>query len=320
MATVVRDSYSDFNGDGQTDILWRSVSSGEIYTWISDPAGGFRDYSVLSRSRVPFEWHVAGLGDFNGDHMDDILWRRDDGQIRTWLAAPDGSFVDNSAASTVGVPRDWHIEGVGDFDGDGRDDILWRDVGGLLVTWLGTQAGGFSDNYLNSVIAVPTQWHVAAIGDFNRDGRDDILWRNDEGTVTDWLGQAGGNFAENYFQSVAAVPLEWQVAGIGDFNGDGRSDILWRHQTGVISDWLATSNSGFINNYENSVSNMPLDGHVAAIGDYNGDGRDDIFWRHDNGDIINWAANVNGGFAYNPSYSMFSGQDPSWHVQGEQFF
>jgi hypothetical protein len=34
---------------------------------------------------VPLDWHIAGIGDLNGDHMADILWRSTDGTITDWL-------------------------------------------------------------------------------------------------------------------------------------------------------------------------------------------------------------------------------------------
>jgi FG-GAP repeat len=57
---------------------------------------------------------------------------------------------------------------------------------------------------------VPTSWHIAATGDFNGDGRDDILWRNDSGDLTNWLGQADGGFANNANASTW-VPTNWHV-------------------------------------------------------------------------------------------------------------
>ena len=48
-----------------------------------------------------------------------------------------------------------------DFNGDGRDDILWRNDTGL-IDWLGEADGGFADNYANSVANIPTTWHVQA--------------------------------------------------------------------------------------------------------------------------------------------------------------
>lgn len=316
---MVHNPNSDFNGDGRSDILWRHVN-GEIYTWITNATGGFADYYVPSHVTVPLNWHVAGIGDFNGDNKDDILWRENNGQLSISLAQANGSFSSIDANPAVGVSINWHIQGIGDFDGDGKDDVLWRDDNGLLVTWLGQANGSLSDNYLNSVVAVPTNWHVQGIGDFNGDGKDDILWREDNGLVTDWLGQAGGGFAQNYLNSAADVPLEWQVDAIGDFNGDGKDDILWRHDSGVIEDWLAKADGGFIDNYANSVVWPASDWDVAEVADFNGDGRDDILWRDNIGDVIDWAGQANGGFAYNPSYSLFGGQSLEWHVQGESLF
>ena len=78
-----------------------------------------------------------------------------------------------------------------------------------------------------------------ATGDFNGDGRDDLLWRNTDGTVTEWLGQANGGFASNGpFNTNAMGPDRWQIAAIGDFNGDGRDDILWRNDSGDLTNWL----------------------------------------------------------------------------------
>jgi hypothetical protein len=209
---------------------------------------------------------------------------------------------------------------VGDFNGDGRDDVLWRNDSGLLVTWLGNAQGGFTDNYLASAVNVPNNWQIRGIGDFNGDGRDDILWRHaGDGLITDWLGQTDGAFSNNYSNLAAGVPLEWSIDSTGDFNGDGKDDILWRHDTGVISDWLGQDSGGFVNNYQNSVAAAPLSLHVAEVGDFNRDGRDDILWRHDNGDIINRAGQPDGGFLTNPSYSLV-GESPLWHIQGELLF
>jgi hypothetical protein len=252
--------------------------------------------------------------DFNGDGRSDILWRHDNGLTIDWLGQANGGFADNYTNSVVNIPTNWQVEGIGDFNGDGRDDILWRNETGLTLDWLGQANGGFADNYTNSVVNIPTNWHIAGIGDFNGDGRDDILWREDGGLTIDWLGQANGSFADNYLNSIVNIPNNWTIAGIGDFNGDGRDDILWRDDTGLVVDWLGQAGGGFADNYLNSVVNVPLAWQVAAIGDFNGDGRDDILWRNDNGTIANWLGQANGGFADNYTNSSFF-IPTSWHVQ-----
>jgi len=69
-------------------------------------------------------------------------------------------------------------------------------------------------------------WIVAGTGDFNGDGKADILWRRpSDGAVSMWL--MDGTAATST-TTLFADP-DWIVAGTGDFNGDGKADILMRH-------------------------------------------------------------------------------------------
>jgi hypothetical protein len=74
----------------------------------------------------------------------------------------------------------------------------------------------------------PLQWIVAGIGDFDRDRKDDIVWRD---TVTGaneiWLSADSATP-----KAVASVPdRAWRITTVGDYNGDGRSDLVWHHDT-----------------------------------------------------------------------------------------
>jgi hypothetical protein len=77
-------------------------------------------------------------------------------------------------------------------------------------------------------------WHVLGIGDFNRDGASDILWRHDSGAIAMWL-MNGASVIDN--PTVGALPLSWALATIGDFNGDNRSDIVWRDTGRTVAMW-----------------------------------------------------------------------------------
>ena len=312
------DAPNDFNGDGRSDILWRNVD-GQMSNWLGQANGGFIQNNANAAAVVPVAWQIAGTGDFNGDGRDDILWRNVDGQISNWLATAAGGFTQNNANAAAVVPTAWHVVGIGDFNGDGRDDILWRHNDGTVSNWLGTAVGGFTANDANAARFAPTNWHVAGTGDFNGDGRDDVLWRNDNGQLSNWLGTATGGFTLNDAVALTMVDPAWKIAGTGDFNGDGRDDILWRHTDGTLSNWLGQANGGFVNNGGVSGTNVPLAWSVVAVGDYNGDGRDDILWRHTDGTLSNWLGTATGGFTPNDANAA-TPVPTSWHVQPEPFW
>ncbi|MFN2473647.1 MAG: FG-GAP-like repeat-containing protein, partial [Sphingomicrobium sp.] len=75
---------------------------------------------------------------------------------------------------------------------------------------------------------VPNLPLVGHDGDFNGDGRADVLWRNEGGTISDWLGTASGGFSINDGTALTQVSTDWHIIGRGDFNGDGKDDMLWR--------------------------------------------------------------------------------------------
>src|SRR5829696_716587 len=131
---------------------------------------------------------------------------------------------------------------------------------------------------------------VDARNDFNGDGRSDVLWRSDAGEMTDWLGQANGGFVNNGANAwFANLPSSWQVIGTGDFNGDGKDDLLWRSSGGEMTDWLGQANGGFVNNGANAwFTNLPSSWQVVGTGDFNGDGRDDLLWRSSGGEMTDW--------------------------------
>ena len=83
-----------------------------------------------------------------------------------------------------------------------------------------------------------------------------------------------------------------------DFNGDGRSDVLWRDGAGTVSEWLGQANGSFAWNPA-SLYQVPASWVIEESGDYNGDGRDDILWRDGAGTLSEWLGQANGSFAWN---------------------
>ena len=265
----------DFNGDGISDILLRQDATGHLVDWLGNLSGAFRTNAQNFDSSVPSSVHVVGTGDFNGDGRDDILFRKDGGLLFNWLATENGGFASNTGNFSTIVGTEWQVAGTGDFNGDGIDDILWRqDATGHLLDWLGTANGGFNVNTTNFDSSVPTGLEAVGIGDFNGDGRDDILWQDhDHGLMFSWLATPTGGFSSNAGNFVTSGFALGGTSGgaltIGDYNGDGRDDILW--QTGAVPEnlagqhlfrWIGTANGGFATETPYFLSDVPTNLHV----------------------------------------------------------
>jgi hypothetical protein len=153
---------------------------------------------------------------------------------------------------------------------------------------------------------------VASTGDFNGDGYDDLLWRHDNGTISNWLGSSTGDFQINDSNAIVAVSNSWHVVGAGDFNGDGHSDILWRSDSGWISNWLGTDDGGWIINDANAMTHYGPD--ELHIGDFNSDGRDDLLLRGSDGALSMSAAFSDGSFDLDWGPGFVANVSANWQI------
>jgi hypothetical protein len=81
------------------------------------------------------------------------------------------------------------------------------------------------------------------VGDFDGDGYADVLWFNgNTGALSEWLLDGQGNVIATPGLSISCGSgcyPQWQVVGVGDFNGDGHADVLWFNaNTGALGEWL----------------------------------------------------------------------------------
>jgi glucose/arabinose dehydrogenase len=302
--------HSDFTGDSTSDLLWRH-DSGTVYFWNMNGLQTNGEGSV-AHAPVPNDWHIQGSGDFNGDGNSDVLWRHDSGQVYFWEM--DGLAIKaEGGVAHAPVPNDWHIQGTGDFNADGNSDILWRHDSGQVYLWdmdgLGIKAEGGVAH-----APVPNVWHIQGIGDFNGDTNSDILWRHDNGQVYIWemTGPNGLQISAEGGVVHAPVPNDWHIQGLGDFDGDGKSDLLWRHDSGQVYVWEM---DGLNVKAEGTIAHaaVPNDWQIQNIGDFNDDGNSDILWRHNSGQVYIWEMN---GLTIKAEGAIAHAPVPNdWHIQ-----
>src|ERR1700722_7821003 len=266
------DGTHDFNGDFISDLLWSDIS-GDVAMWLMNGSHVLQSGGL---GAVPTTWSIIGQRDFNGDGKPDLLWRDTSGNPAIWFM--NGVQV-SSAASLGNVPTNWAVYGTGDLNGDGDGDLLWRDSNtGTVAIWFmkGSQVASTA-----ALGQVPTNWTI--VGD---DNYGDIFWRDTAGDLAIW--QVSGS------QVVAStglgnVPSNWVIAGLGDFNGDGLTDILWRDaNAGDAAIWLMNG-AGIL--AAGGLGNVATSWSMVQTGDFNGDGMSDLLWRDTSGNTAMWFMN-----------------------------
>jgi hypothetical protein len=301
----------DFNGDGYSDLLWRDAS-GNVAIWEMNGTT-ILNQATSFVANVAGNWSIAGTGDFNGDGKGDILWHDTSGNVAIWEM--NGTTILNQATSFVAnVPGGtWSIVGTGDFNGDGKSDILWRDTGGNVAIW--EMNGTAILNQATSFVAnVANNWSVFGNGDYNGDGKSDILWRDGSGNVAIW--EMNGTTVLNQATSfVGNVVGTWTIAGTGDFNSDGYSDILWRDSSGNVAIWEMNGTT-ILNASTSYVANVAGTWSISGSGDLNGDGRSGILWHDTSGNAAIWE--MNGTTVLNASTSLIANVPGTWSIQDPQ--
>ncbi len=260
----------DFNGDGITDIA--SANGGNIYVNLGAGNGGFTQYLWT----VPNNWGSSSytwVGDFNGDGKTDIA-SANGGNIYVNLSTGTGF---TQAVWTV--PANWGSSSytwVGDFNGDGKTDIASANGGNIYVN-ISTGSG-----FTQQVWTVPSNWGDPAhtwVGDFNGDGKTDIA--SDLG-VNVYPRNIYVNIStgSGFTQRVWQVPNLWGDSAytwVGDFNGDGKTDIASRYVstsgTSIVA--MLSTGSQFVM-YQWAVPNNWGDSTHTWAADFNGDGKTDI--------------------------------------------
>lgn len=210
----------DISGDGKADILLRQPATGAVKGWLMSGASRASIGDVGNSLGLTF---VACI-DVNADARADILWRDAAGTVRAWIM--NGLVV--ASETTIGgvspLTPNWVAVGAGDLDGDGDDDLLWRDrVANILAGWILQDATVVA---VDTVAAIPAGLRVECTADLDGDGDEDIVWRNKltggvEGSLMTGL-------VEDSRGSIGSRPTSWSCMNDDDGNdddgGDGRGD------------------------------------------------------------------------------------------------
>ena len=306
----------DLNNDGRNDVAlgtsfhFDPPNDYMLHVFIQDAEGG-----LASAVKYPIGGDTLDtsldVGDVTGDGLDDVVIGN---------SAAVGVFRQNAQGTLdpmVAYPTNHsYIVKIGDFNSDGRNDVVGMKFSGAFVAVLLQNAGGMLDP--------PTVYNVEhggmgeiEVGDVNDDGRDDIVVMNGGSYTVPNLGiliqDPAGGFAPVVYYDLGVDELT-KGAEVSDVTGDGRDDVLVTYG-GNQPAYLAVfqQNPGGTLNPPYSLLSLDAPETIESA-DVNDDGLDDAVVLH-------------GGFTAMGVYLQGSGglgpetQDPipfasHYHVQG----
>jgi len=271
----------DVNGDGRDDIVTFTRGTG-CDVWIA-----------LSVELPPFGVQIFGpgakwndmlacgpdiplVGDFNGDQRADVVTFSRGTSCDVWVGLSTGSqFAATKWHETFGCGAE--IPAVGDFNGDGKDDIATFTRGGGCDVFVAISTGA-------AFVGNGWKWHdmfgcgneIPATGDFNGDGKDDIAAFTPSYPGPVWVATSTGAGFGTGVKWKQGFSVFGAVPAVGDFNGDGRDDIVSFSRGTYCSVFVATSTGAGFGSAAQWHDMFSCRNELPGVGDFTDDGRDDV--------------------------------------------
>nr|WP_079168603.1 VCBS repeat-containing protein [Streptomyces colonosanans] len=298
---------ADFDGDGYSDLIYRTYGSELVIS----PSNATADAPFDIPDKVPTAYKdIIAIGDQTGDGVADVLTLSPYGSLSFHAG---GSVAGTGHASWTG--KGWQIYNKvfspGDLTGDGRSDLLARTPSGELYLYPAT--GNTTTAPFAARVLVGKGWgtydQLVGANDVNGDGIADLYGRTVSGDLFFYAGT--GSKAAPFAQRVL-TGRGWkvynQIIGVDDLDGDGRGDLLGRTASGTVYVYLATGNGGELAPRVEGGSGLNVASLLAGAGGNPDFGKNDLLGLDTKGTL--WAYwSLNNG-TLSPRYKM--SDDGGW--------
>ncbi|MBK7078323.1 MAG: VCBS repeat-containing protein [Myxococcales bacterium] len=271
----------DFNGDGRSDIYLHGTSAGHAeYMFLSNGTGFYNSGWTIAPGNG---WNTFQIipGDYNGDGKTDIYLHGSTAQHAEYMFLSNGTGFDNSGW-TIAPGNGWNTFQIipSDYNGDGKTDIYLHGSTAQHAEYM-FLSNGTSFYSSGWTIAPGSGWNTFQIvpADYNGDGKTDIYLHGSTAQHAEYmfLSNGTGFYSSGWTIAAGSGWYGFQILP-GDYNGDGAADIyLHGGSAGFGESLYLSTGSGFAHSGWSLVPAGGWYGFVVVPGDYNGDGRTDIY-------------------------------------------
>jgi hypothetical protein len=271
-------------GTAGSSVLWEDPTTNGAALWQLS-------YARLSRDVVAGYpgggWRAMAGGDFDKDGHGDVAWYNPASrQIVIWKMW--GTSIFSQAVAGTAPDANTFALKSGDFNGDGQSDLLalssTQQPGAPIFARKLVTGANMALSSFGPLEQLPAP--LAAIGDFNLDGRSDLAFMVN-GQPTLWTTSNDGS--HNQYTVGNIQTADWRIVGAADFNKDNVSDlVLWSQTTGGLSIWQLGTRPGDLILPVSTPWTIGLEWTPKLVGDVDGDRIGDIVWRHRDGMAAVW--------------------------------
>lgn len=248
----------DMNGDNRPDLMWQERAGLNGRVWAMGGANGLTRTAEVTPTPATtpgVNQKIVAIGDFDDDGKSDWLVQRNAaGKIFVYymdydsagniFAKPPGSPV--FVSDTPNGDQNWMVVGAPDLNHDGKPDLLLQhQLDGTFQVWYMDGITVTSTGTMNGLLANGPNPKIVSVDDFNGDGNADLLYQRPFTGKMFVAYLNGVDFVSQVFLTPAFASTDpndqvnWRVVGSGDYNGDGKPDLLFKHElTGVLKAWL----------------------------------------------------------------------------------
>lgn len=245
-----------------------------------------------------YDYFYYPRNDMTGSGISDLLWAN--------TSTNEFGYWQMQGAQVAGIwlaaiAPGYRVVATGDFNGDGKVDVVWQGPGNDLYLWTST-GSGFSSQAIGTL---PAGAQIVGAGDVCGCDPADLIYVDPSNGTVGYRAMQGGTTNQMWSTTVAPG---YHIAAMGDFFGNGQTDLVWTSASNDLYMWIPNGKgNGFSSSY---MGTYPAGWTLVGAGDVNGDGKDDLLWRNQGAGLfgywlMNGASEISGAsFAAGSNYNV----------------